>query len=444
MRTNTAVTLGALLCLSLLIPALPAQGLVEKHFPGKKEAMVAEKWYSDLPGYFVSLIKVNKFPQVWVTDPKDAKRVFKIEIDDVHASGSKFHYFELVRDGTDANGQPLYKRGSRRDLWMEFSRLEGRHLVYTYPVKNNPKVEDVLAFAFWIAQGKEKDAKRVANRVMTVLWETKPDMKELIEAWIIEKEGWKAAPGQLELWNDWDSLYQVERNVLVTPEVRDTLLAEREKAAKAEFSSIVAARGNYDKRQRPPRKPAPTEQLILIEWRIKEFRRVYASSNFIKDKKIEDQLLALQDSIKDDQDLIKDIKKQAADLKEPGDATLKRKAEMLATAGSLDPEDLQLCSEIAAAWVAYANIAAHGNSCDRTEGAKNAIPYFEKIVKVYPENTSFLIWIGKCYQAQEDGKAKVYYDKVIAICGKDKGDGKTAAALKDNMDKKDQNRQKKN
>ena len=65
-------------------------------------------------------------------------------------------------------------------------------------------------------------------------------------------------------------------------------------------------------------------------------------------------------------------------------------------------------------------------------------------MKVYPENTSFLIWIGKCYQAQEDGKAKVYYDKVIAICGKDKGDGKTAAALKDNMDKKDQNRQKKN
>lgn len=127
--------------------------------------------------------------------------------------------------------------------------------------------------------------------------------------------------------------------------------------------------------------------------------------------------------------MIKDLKKQALDAKnESGKPDLQKRAEILDVASTLDPEDLALCGEVANAWLAYANIAGHGNSCDHNDGCKKAIPLIEKILKLYPENTSWLIRLGNCYQAMGDGKAKSYYKRVIEICGKDKGDGRNAAA----------------
>jgi tetratricopeptide (TPR) repeat protein len=108
----------------------------------------------------------------------------------------------------------------------------------------------------------------------------------------------------------------------------------------------------------------------------------------------------------------------------------------------IDPEDLNLRSQVGNAWFIWGNPAPHGNSCDRADGVKKAIPHYEIIVKAYPSNTSFLLALGKCYQALEDSKhARVYYDKVIEIDGT-KGNAVTAKALIRNMDMADQNRSK--
>lgn len=433
-------TLTALLLL-LACSCLSAETLLEKFFPGKEEKKVADNWFGALPEYVVGQIKLNKFPSVYIANPADAKNPIKIEIFDVDKTGTKFRYYVMVRDGTDTTGRAVFKRGSKSD-WMEFTKLEPRFLANMYPVKGNPKDEDVVAFAAWLyskkatANAELKLYSDIANQVLSIL-AAKADLKPLIEAWIIEKEGWKAAPGELELYNAWDTTFQLERDMLVNKDLKDKLVGEREKAAKSEHADILKVRGSYDKRQRPPRKPLPTQQLVLIDWRIKEFRRTFGGSTFFKGKDVDSKLTEIQDSIQDDLDAIKDFKKQANEAKKDGKPDLQKRAEILELASSLDPEDLSLCAEVANAWLGYANIAAHGNSCDHNEGCRRAIPFFEKILKQYPENTSYLIWLGKCYQAQENGEAKKYYKRVIEICGKDKGDGKIAGALMDNMDQKD-------
>ena len=431
------------LVLALFVPALGAETVFAKLFPGKDEKKVAESWFAALPEFVVAQIKLNKFPNIYVTNPADAKNPTKIEIFDVDKSGTKFRYTVLVRDNTDATGKALFKRSAKSD-WMEFAKLEPKFLANMYPVKGNPKDEDVVAFAAWLygkkatSNAELKVVSDVANQVLSVLAGSRQDYKPMIEEWIIEKEGWKAAPGELEVFNAWDALFQMERDMLVNKDLKDKLVGEREKAAKDEHADILKVRGNFDKRQRPPRKPAPTQQLVLIDWRIKEFRRTFGGSTFFKGKDVDSKLTAIQDSIQEDLDAIKDLKKQSLEAKnESGKPDLKNRAEILELASSLDPEDLALCGEVANAWVAYANIAGHGNSCDHTDGCKAAVPYIEKILKYYPENTSWLIRLGNCYQAMGDGKAKSYYKRVIEICGKDKGDGRNAAAFMDNMDKTD-------
>ncbi|CAG0961801.1 hypothetical protein PLCT2_00802 [Planctomycetaceae bacterium] len=434
-------SLTACLLLLLACTGLGAETLLAKFFPGKDEKKVAENWFGALPEYVVGQIKLNKFPGVYISNPADAKNPTKIEIFDVDKTGTKFRYYVMVRDGTDTNGRPVFKRGSKAD-WMEFTKLEPKFLANMYPVKGNPKDEDVAAFAAWLYSKKAtsnpelKLFSDVANQVLSIL-ATKPDLKPMIEEWIIEKEGWKAAPGELELFNAWDTLFQLERDMLVNKDLKDKLVGEREKAAKSEHADILKVRGNYDKRQRPPRKPLPSQQLVLIDWRIKEFRRTFGGSTFFKGKDVDSKLTEIQDSIQDDLDAIKDLKKQATEAKKDGKPDLEKRAQIMELASSLDPEDLALCAEVANAWIAWANIAPHGNTCDHNDGCKKAIPFFERILKYYPENTSFLLWLGKCYQAQGNGDAKKYYKRIIEICGKDKGDGKIAAALMDNMDKAD-------
>jgi tetratricopeptide (TPR) repeat protein len=103
----------------------------------------------------------------------------------------------------------------------------------------------------------------------------------------------------------------------------------------------------------------------------------------------------------------------------------------------VDPQDLNLRSQTANAWYEWGNPAPHGNSCDRADGMKKAIPHFEVILQAYPRNTSFLLAIGRCYQALEDSKnARPYYEKVIEIDGT-KGNANVAKSLIRNMEQKD-------
>ncbi len=155
-----------------------------------------------------------------------------------------------------------------------------------------------------------------------------------------------------------------------------------------------------------------------------------------------DKLQEILDSIKDDlaviQDNLEEARKKVTDSGNPNQ--LKEKAEYMEGILTIDPEDMNLRSQVANAWYAWGNPAPHGNGCDRAEGIKKAIPHYERILEIFPNNTAFLLAMGRCYQALEDSKhARGYYEKVIELDGT-KGSGPTAKALIRNMDQNDANR----
>ncbi|MBX3473313.1 MAG: tetratricopeptide repeat protein [Planctomycetes bacterium] len=421
------------LCLASTLHAQAGQPLFDKTHKGAKEPKVSKDWEDKLPIWANSLTSKNQFIQTWLMldeNFRPSDKPGKFEIRD--ANKEQFSAYAMVRDGVDANGLPVYKATSATK-WISWKSWPARFVLTNYPVETNNDQNDLVAFGAWLFGQKEND---LANRVLTLVHGKNKELAPLIEAYIAEKYGWKDA-GALESFNLWDAEFQRERTILITAADKAARVSAREKAAKAGFDEIVRVRGAY--KGKAPRKPSPTKQLILIEWEIKQFKIAYASSDFLKNTKNADVLQAILDSIVDDKAVIKSNREDAAKLpKNDKDAKgMKAKAERMEQVLVIDPMDVALRSETANAWYLYGAPLDHGNGCERTEGINAAIPHYKKILEVYPNNSAFLLALGRCYQALEDSKqARPYYQKVIDLEG-DKGLGSTAQALMRNMDARD-------
>lgn len=412
--------------------------LFAKTHKGAKEAKVSGDWYKGLPKWVASLTSKNNFPKTHLLYEfagdklKPSKGPNKFEIRD--ANEKQFSAYELVRDGTDGNGLPVFK-ASGKSAWVEWRGWPAKYILETYPVEGNTDTNDLVGFAAWLYTQKEND---LANRVLTVAHKLATDTKPLIEAYICEKEKWVLPAEGLVQWKYWDVEYQRERLMLLTPDERTKREANRKKDFEAAYKGLITARGDY--KGRPPRRVSPTKQLVLIDWEIRQFKIAY--EDLLKDDaKRNDELTAITDSIKDDLTAIKDNKTKANEMAASGQPNdLKKKAEYMEEILKIDPMDLNLRSEVANAWYIWGNPAPHGNSCDRADGIKAAIPHYKIILEAYPSNTGILLALGRCYQALESSKeARGYYDKVIELEGT-KGNGPTAKALIRNMEDKDRNR----
>jgi tetratricopeptide (TPR) repeat protein len=433
--------------LALLIMAAPAclfagpsEDLFAKSHKAAKESEVAAKWYAKLPTWVSSLTAKNTFPQTHLpftvekSKLKNLKEgVNKFEIRD--ANKKQFSAYLMVQNGTDANGRPVFEATTEFG-WLDWKGWPAKYILETYPVDGNTDNADLIAFAAWLYSEKENE---YANRVLTAVHDRDKELAPLIEAYICDKEKWTKPADGMKVWNMWDVQYQKERNILVSAEDYDKRLKAREKGAADEFKALVTARGEY--KGRPPRKSSPTKQLVLLEWDIKQYKIAYASSDFLKDVKNTDKLQEVLDSITDDLSVIKENMDIARGMAADGNANdMQKKAEFMEDILKIDPMDLNLRGQVAEAWYTWAKPADHGNSCDRADGCKKAIPHYEIILKAYPRNTAFLLRMGKCYQALEDTKhARPYYELVIEIDGT-KGNAVTAKALLRNMDMLDQNR----
>lgn len=441
------VTTSALLLLAVL-PALhsQAEALLAKTHHGARENQVANNWHSALPTFIHSQTSRNQFPRTHLpfdVDDKDPNRpraiamrtgVNKFEIRD--ANNREFRAFLMTQNGVDGNGLPIYVV-TQKAIWLPWKSWPAKYILETYPVESNPEAKDLVAFAVWLYSEREN---QLANRVLTVAHGMDSELAPLIEGYICEKEKWTLPDDGLEEWSAWDMEYQKERKMLVTPEHRTKLQAEREREADRIYKELVASRGDY----RGPyerRRRSPTKQLIFVEWEIKQFKLAFGGSDLLKDEKKQEELQTILDSITDDRAHIDAERKKLREIDTTGKPNdQERKAQAYEGLLRLDPMDVSLRAEVAQAWFVWANPDQWGNSCDRVQGLKNAIPHYEEILKVYPNNTAFLIQMGRCYQAQEDSKnARVYYEKVIEIDGTG-GQAPTAKALIRNMDIKDQNR----
>ncbi|MCA8910403.1 MAG: hypothetical protein KDB82_01765 [Planctomycetes bacterium] len=450
MRTLKTALLASVIAAGFAgsLMADPAEDLFAKTHKGAKEAKVASDWYDTLPEWVNSLTSKNQFPQTHLPyeiqkpdegglgKAKNSKEINKFEIRD--ANRKQFSAYLMVQNGVDGTGRPTWNQ-TNTYTWLPWKAWPAKYILETYPVEINNKDEDLVAMGAWLYGEKENE---LANRVLTVVHERNSDLAPLVEAYICDKEKWDPPADGMKIWNTWDIEYQKERQILLTPDEYDKKLKDREKNAEQRYKELYAARGDY--KGRPPRRRLPTMQLVLIEWEIKQYKIKYASSDFLKDTKHTDTLQEILDSIKDDLAVIQEnLEKAKEKVTDPSNGNqLKAKAEYMEEVLKIDPEDVNLRSQVANAWYTYANPAGHGNSCDHADGMKKAIPHYEIILQAYPNSTSFLLAMGRCYQALEDSKhARVYYDRVIELDGT-KGYGPTAKALIRNMEMKDAARSK--
>lgn len=451
--TTTAMLIAAVLAMPVLAGD-PGEALFKKTHRGAKESFVAKKWFEGLPLWVNELTTKKQYPQTHLDKKINEKgrlenlkrdeKPNKFEIREVQ-KGNYLFMVQMLPDGRNSDGRLVYKPSSR-SAKVPLKYWSARFVVETYPVDSNRDDNDLIGFAAWLYDEKEN---WLANRVLTVVRERNDELKPLIDQYICEKEDWEQPADGLEVWNSWDAEYQKERSILVTPVEKNRLLEEREEAAEDAFDKILEMRGDY-KGKISRRRKQPTAPLALIEWEIKQYKRAYSSADFAKKANTVDTLEDILDSIKDDKALIDDNWKNAKDLpaqfknqgKSKGEG-LKAKAELMEKVLRLNPKNLRLKSEVANAWFTYANPAPHGNSCDRSEGCKKAIPHYEELLKVYPENIGLLMAMGRLYQAQEDSKkARPYYERVIEL-EPDGGNARTAKSLIRNMEMKDQQRGKK-
>lgn len=436
----------AILCLVAFSGSLladPSDELASHLKLGETEKVAAKNWYKKYPEWVMASIKKNDFPKTHLKYElkgkkfKTSKFFSKFEVRD--ANKRQFAAYLMVRNGNDGNGLPVYKT-TKESVWLNWSVWPAESLVETYSVEGNPKDADVVGFGMWLYSKKKYN--EFANRILTIVALRSSDLRPMIEAYICEKEGWEIAKDEsLMEWAIWDSKFYKERKILIPAADEEKRYKMREKAAEAEFKKILENRGGY--KGRAPRKPAPTKMLVFIEWDIKNYKQAFATSEFFKQEKTQDKLSALLDSIKDDLELLKDNLKNITDEFKGKDSPIdqKKKVLKLAKLRLIDPMDMALLSQVANLWYKYARPAGHGNSCDRLEGVKKAIPLYEQLLKRYPYNTAYLVAMGRCYQAQENSKdARVYYEKVIEIDGAGKGNARTAAALIRNMEEKDRAR----
>jgi tetratricopeptide (TPR) repeat protein len=443
--------------IALLVPALmlafastlaaQAEELFARTHSGAREPQVANNWFSELPTYIHRLTSTNQFPTTHLPmdiNDRNPERpvavpmrdgVNRFEIRD--ANRQQFRAFLMVRDGIDGNGLPVYKV-TEKAVWIPWRSWPAKYIVETYPVESNTDAKDLVALAAWLYTNRENN---LANRVLTVAHGLDPELASLIEGYICEKERWTRPDEGLVEFNLWDAEYRKERKILVTPERRDRLVAEREREADSAYKELLAARGDY--RGRAPRRRSPSRPLIRLEYDFNQFKIAYQGTDFLKDERKQAEIEQIIESIADDRARIAEELATAESIEiagKPNEA--ERKANMMEQILRIDPMDMHLRSKVAQAWMDWANPADHGNSADRVQGLRRAIPHWEELLKVYPQNTSFLIALGRCYQAQEDStRARVYYERVIEIDGTG-GHSNVARALIRNMELKDQNRQK--
>lgn len=430
-----------ILCLPALLfaGALQAQGqaLFEKTHGGAKESKVASDWYTKLPTWAATLTSRNQFIETWLMldgnfKPSQTPNRFMIR----DANKNDFNAFEMIRDGVDTDGRAVYKV-TKSSKWIPWKGWQAKYIVSSYPVETNTDPKDLVAFAAWLFGEKEND---LANRVLTYVHERERDWAPLIEQYLAEKNNWKE-PGELVRWDLWDSEFHKKRAILIPASMEASRTTAREKAAADAFKELERSRGDY--KGKPPRRNKPTKLLIFVEWEIKQFRIQFAGSKFIEDKKNADKLADMERSVRDDMDLMKDGLERANSIPKSSDDVkgIEAKLNLMEQYLALDPMSLHLRSQIGNEWYAFAKTDEYGNDCQRPAAARKAIEHYKILVDAYPQNLPYLTAMAKCYQAlQESKQAGPLYDKVIEIDG-DGQWGRTAAALKRNMELKDEHRQ---
>ncbi|MCB9894586.1 MAG: hypothetical protein H6839_09065 [Planctomycetes bacterium] len=383
-------SLIVLLVLALAAP-LFASGLVEKVFARK----IADDWYKHFQDYVEGQCKAGKYPETWFEGADGTLQLFRIQ----SVSDGKLITFELV-EAADAKGN-ISRSPAKESTTFEWSQWQPRFIATTYPVATNPDTQDVIAFAVWLYLN--ADDPMIANRVLTVVYEANPDMRDDITDFVREHHAW-SPKDKLAVGEMWDEVFAKWRRVLLPKKEAEQLEKDRSKECKA-VSTLLDEYRNAEAR---------TLTLAQIAYGLREWRKKHGASDtgskYLKD--VEAVLDSISTDLKNVETLVALADGGAKAAKPQWDAVAKDYEKALA----LDNRDARLLSLTADAWRKHANPEVVGGQfkCTQEHSARRALELYERWHESEPTNYKVVLNMAVCnHVIGQRNDARKLYQRVI-------------------------------
>lgn len=396
----------ALVVLFLLASPLSAEPLLE-HFWGSSfdESAIAGEAGSSLLAWLKELTACNKRPHThFEVDGKAAP----FEISGV--KGGELLARRLQRQGTAPDGKAQY-RAVGEEQQFTLAQWPLRYLLTTWgPANHEPK--KVAGLAVWLYSRQAKDD-LYANRALTELHERAPELRPLIEAFVMRRERASA----LVIAEVWDAEFRVSRKVLISEADRDDHAKARRSAAREELLRIRT------QILEPAKRSETLEQLLsgCEQWK-RHFADV--ADQVREERELPRLMKRVSDEIKARDIHAEAARKSATAAAETADSqkTVKlnhweEAAQEWERAHKLDPANMQLLSEAANSWLKAADAEfdnrAGQYSCTREPNAKRAEPLYRKLVAAYPAAVPARMSFGLCLQLT--GRSEAAIDEYRAV-----------------------------
>ncbi|MCA8917029.1 MAG: hypothetical protein KDB90_16690 [Planctomycetes bacterium] len=384
------------LMLALLVGApLFGGGLVEKVFSKK----IADDWYTHFQKYVDGQCTAGQFPETWFPDADGKPHLYRI----MSVSDGKLIAAELTIS-VDDNGNES-RTPAKDTVTLEWKQWPPRYMVSTYPVATNPDSQDVIAFGIWLYLN--ADDLWLGNRVLTVVYEANPDLRDDLAGFMREHHLW-GPRDKLTVGEVWDGEFAKWRRVLMPKKEAD----QQEKDRAQDCKDVVRLLGEY--------KAPGTRTLTLAEiaFQLREWRTKHGKSD-IGAKYAGDVTSTLEA-------IAKDLANIETFVELADGASKAAKPSWDAVAGdyekalALDTQDARLLSLAADAWTKHANPEVVGGQfkCTQEHSARRALELYERWHEREPKNYKVILNMGVCNHVvgQRDAARKLY-NRVIDECG---------------------------
>lgn len=403
------------LLLIWLFAAAPlcAEPLIEHFWPDARSANeVSVQAEKDLLAWLKARTDKNEFPRTHFgkgepCDIRDASPDAKRDQLTVRLLTREF----------DAAGNATY-RPVGNDVLRGISEWPSRYALITFGPDNHAD-KAAVAFAVWLylRKNQDKDATHAGNRALTVVHQRNSELRELIEAWVLTRDF--KGKGELRVGEWWDDEFRVTRKLLITEEEQLKFNKARNDAAESEFRRIDSEFA---------RERTLTLQQLLNA--LDAWARDFAATETLTKRRPEADKLraAIEAAISKCLSISTQAGQSADDAREAegkGRKDLSRAhwkscAEKYEQAIAIDSASALLLSQVANAWLKAGDPEYFPTEdrwgCTHSDRISRAIPWWIKLNKHRPEDTTIMLNLGLCYQLTgKSGDASRVYNDVVRL-----------------------------
>ncbi|MBK8205952.1 MAG: hypothetical protein IPK87_04055 [Planctomycetes bacterium] len=401
---------SALLFAAVLL-ALPLNAGLLDTFAGKSEADIAKDFEAGLPKFLEARLQEQVKPRMYVPDPKRKGEFFFLEL--VGVEGEKSRWQELAVTGwfPDTVEYAYSPHGNITEY--EIAKLPTQQVANWY-VPRFRLPPEIIAAAVWAASKQEL---WVANAKLAELAQTATAQRADIEEYLCGKHGWTRPKDGLMLVETHNLAEKRDSALLLTPEANTERLKVMEKEAADSFKELEALRG--DTKGKPGmRKGRPAMRLDILQKYAERFKKAWAGTKFIDNKKNVEKYDRLMETIKEDIDYVTTEKFKAERKGIDGD--WKGCADHWRALCDADPHNPDVIRPAAEACSKVAVITDGARKAENPDYAALSAGFYDRLVEIFPTSLSYYNYAGVNWLAAASGskyadgkkKAKARHEEV--------------------------------